>query len=170
MDEIINRVENSGLVSIDLEEYMDKSERAFFDIKDALFHGMLLKEKEFRDFVKSHDWSQYKDKNVGVYCSTDAIIPSWAYMLVVSKLSFQARLIVYGNSDELEKALIDESITRVLDLKLTDAKVIIKGCGEIQNRDYAYFEISKRLIPLVSSMMYGEPCSTVPVYKKKPQK
>lgn len=167
MDEIINRVQNSGLVSIDLEEYIDQSERAYFDIKDGLFHGMLLKEKDFREFVKNYDWNSFKGKNVGVYCSADAIIPSWAYMLVVSRLSFEARLIAFGEADEVEKALIDEAIDKVASQNLKDSKVIIKGCGDIQNRDYAYFQISKRLIPLVSSMMYGEPCSTVPVYKKK---
>jgi len=167
MSEIINRVEKSSLVSIDLEEYLDKSERIVFDIKDGLFQEMILREKDFRNFVKEQNWESFQGKNVAVYCSADAIIPSWAYMLVVGKLSEYAKSIAFGDQDDLEKVLIDQAVEKLLEQDLKDAKVVIKGCGEIKNRDYAYFQLSKKLVPVVASMMYGEPCSTVPVYKKK---
>ena len=167
MSEIINRVEKSSLVSIDLEEYLDKSERIVFDIKDGLFQEMILREKDFRIFVKEQNWESFQGKNVAIYCSADAIIPSWAYMLVVGKLSEYAKSIAFGDQDDLEKVLIDQAVEKLLEQDLKDAKVVIKGCGDIKNRDYAYFQLSKRLVPIVASMMYGEPCSTVPVYKKK---
>lgn len=167
MDEIINRVKKSPLVSIDLEDYLDKSERLSFDLKEGLYQEIMLREKEFRTFVADYPWDQFQSKNVIVLCSVDAIIPSWAYMLVVAKLSPYANVIAFGSENDLEKLLIDQAIEKILEGNLENSKVVIKGCGSIFNRDYAYFQIAKKLIPLVSSMMYGEPCSTVPVYKKK---
>jgi len=167
MEEIINRVSNSPLVSLDFDEYIDQSESAFFDIKDCLFQGMILREKDFRMFIKEHDWSQYQDKNVAVFCSADAIVPTWAYMLIATKLHNIANKMVFGHEEELEKELIDEAIETILEKDLIEAKVVIKGCGNLKSRDYAFFELTKKLTPIVSSIMYGEPCSTVPVYKKK---
>jgi len=167
MSEIVNRVAKSPLTSIDLEDYLDQSERVYFDLKEGLFQGLMLREKDFREFIKNQDWEQFSGKNVGVFCSEDAIIPSWAYMLVVSRLTPYANIIAFGDSGELEKALIDQAIEKLLEENLQDAKIVIKGCGDIENRDYAYFQLAKKLTPLVSSMMYGEPCSTVPVYKRK---
>lgn len=166
MEEIINRVSKSPLISLDFDEYIDQSERAFFDLKEGLFHGMILKEKEFREFLRDYDWLAFKGKNVGVVCSADAIIPSWAYMLVVTRLGAVANLSAFGGEEELEKALINRAIDKILEQDLEGAKVVIKGCGDIKTRDYAYFELTRRLLPMVSSIMYGEPCSTVPVYKK----
>ncbi|RED93592.1 DUF2480 family protein [Marinoscillum furvescens] len=166
MEEIVNRVANSSLVSLDLDEFIDQSEREYFDLKDALFQGLILREREFRTYIKEHDWSQYSGKNVGVFCSSDAIIPSWAFMLVATKLAPYARCSAVGERDALEKILIDEAIEKILSLELDDAKVVIKGCGELQSRDYAYFQLTKRLLGRVASIMYGEPCSTVPVYKR----
>ena len=163
---IVNRVANSALQSIDLAEYLDKHENSEFDISQGLFQGLVLKEKEFRQFVKEFDWSQYQGKNVAVHCSADAIVPSWAYMLVASRLEPLAHLVVFGDQEDLEKQRVDQAITRLMEQDLTDAKVVIKGCGNLSNRDYAYFELAKRLTPVVSSLMYGEPCSTVPVYKR----
>lgn len=167
MEEIVNRVAKSPLVSLDFDEYLDQSERVYFDLKDCLFQGLILREKDFREFIKEHDWSQYTGRNVGVYCSEDAIIPSWAYMLVATKLEPFVNVMAFGSTEGLEKALVDRAIDQILDMDLKDAKVVIKGCGNLQSRDYAYFELTKKLTGLVSSIMYGEPCSTVPVYKRR---
>ena len=167
MEEIVNRVANSTLVSLDFDEYIDQSPMTFFDVKDCLYQGLILREKDFRQFIKEFDWSQYDGKNVGVHCSADAIVPTWAYMLVATKLQGIANKMVFGREEELEKELIDEAIQQILKQKLQDAKVVIKGCGNLKSRDYAFFELTKKLAPIVSSIMYGEPCSTVPVYKKK---
>ena len=164
---IVNKVAKSPLLTLDLADYLDQRESLLFDLSQCLFQGIVLKEKDFRQFIKEHDWSQYAGKNLGVYCSADAIIPSWAYMLVVTKLQPYTSIIVFGGSEELEKARIDLAIETLAEReKLDNAKVVIKGCGNIDNRDYAYFQLTKKLTPLVSSLMYGEPCSTVPVYKK----
>ena len=162
---IINRIANSSLKSVDLEDYLSKSETLSFDLKDVLFQGLILRERDFRDFLKSHDWSQYENKNVRLFCSADAIIPTWAYMLLVSKL-VNANLVVMGSEDDMEKALVLQAIDLLMKEDFIDAKVVIKGCGNIQNKEFAYTEIAKALVPVVSSLMYGEPCSTVPVYKK----
>lgn len=167
MEEIVNRVASSILISIDLDEYIDHSGRATFDLKEGLYQELILKERDFRDFIKDYDWSRFQGKNVAVYCSVDAIIPSWAFMLVVTKLHPVASLIAFGDEEALERALIDKAIEKILEADLNDAKVVIKGCGSIKSRDYAYFQLTNKLIPRVSSIMYGEPCSTVPVFKKK---
>lgn len=169
MEEIINRVAGSSLVSLDMDEYMDISDRVSFDLKQGLFQGMILKEKEFRTFIKDYDWNQFQGKNVAVYCSVDTIVPTWAYMLVATRLQPVANVIAFGKEEELEKAIIDRAIEKILKKELQDAKVVIKGCGDIKNRDYAYFQLTNKLTPVVSSIMYGEPCSTVPVFKRKNQ-
>lgn len=167
MEEIINRVSNSPLLSLDMDDYIDQSERASFDIKQTLFQELLLKEKDFRQFLKDFDWDIYKDKNVFVHCSADAIIPSWAFMLVAANLSGIANIFTIGDESALEKAIIDKAIANlILNNQIKNAKVVIKGCGHLLNRDYAYFRLTQEVLPLVSSIMYGEPCSTVPVYKR----
>ncbi len=163
---IENRVASSNLVSIDLEEYLDKGPRIPFDIKDLLTEGILLREKDFRARVKALDFSIFEGKNVAVFCSTEALIPSWAHMLLVSKFVPYASQVVIGSMEDLEKSMISEAISQIDIKSLKDAKVVVKGCGDIKNRDYAYGEITKKLVPIVSSLMYGEPCSTVPVFKK----
>ncbi len=168
MNEIVNRVAKSRLVSIDLEEFIDSNEKIIFDLKDVLFRGTILKEKEFRDFIKTNDWSGYQDKNVGLICSVDAIVPTWAYMLLVTKIKVFANTICFGDEDEVEKMLINQAVDKCLasqDLK--DQKVVVKGCGNIRNVEYAYTLIADRLYPLVGSLMYGEPCSVVPIFKRK---
>ncbi|MFK7951908.1 MAG: DUF2480 family protein [Ekhidna sp.] len=168
MEEIVNRVTKSPLVSLDLEEFIHKGTAEIFDLKGVLFQEMILREKDFRAFLKSNDWSVYKGKNVGLICSADAIVPIWAYMLLVTKIKEFANVVVFGNEDEVEKALIDQAISNSMSSQdLTAKKVVIKGCGNVNNKEYAYTAITDKLLPLVTSLMYGEPCSTVPIYKKR---
>ncbi len=168
MEEIVNRVAKSPLISLDLDEYLHKGEVVLFDLKEVLYEGLILREKDFRTFLKENDWSTYKDKNVGLICSTDAIIPIWAYMLLTQYLSEFSNVVVFGAADEIEKALIDQAITNCIEQQdFKDAKVVIKGCGEVNNKEYAYTQVTNKLLPLVSSLMYGEPCSTVPIFKKR---
>ena len=164
-DPILNRVTKSPLKSVDLDEYLHKGVLIHFDLKEHLFQGLILREKDFREFIKTHDWTQYDGKNVRLFCSADAVIPIWAYMLLMTKL-IDANLVVEGSEDDMEKGLIHQAIGKMMEEDFTDAKVVIKGCGNIRNNEFAYTEITKALVPYVTSLMYGEPCSTVPVYKR----
>ncbi len=165
-DLIINKVANSSLVSLDLEEYYDQAERVVYDIAQNLFQELLLREKDFRDFIKTHDWSLYQGKNVAIICSADAIVPVWAYMLLATHLEPYTKKIVFGSLEELENTLFREAIAKIDIAQFQDAKVVIKGCSNFPVPVAAYVEISRLLRPLASSIMYGEPCSTVPIYKK----
>jgi hypothetical protein len=164
---IINKVSESGLVSLDLETYYPRDETAMFDLKDYLFMGMILKEKEFREALKNIDWEKYHDKNVAVTCTADAIIPVWAYMLVASYLQSVAKEIVMGDEKELHKTIFLKNLSQINVAEFTGQRIVIKGCGETPIGDFAYMEITKLLQPVAKSIMYGEPCSTVPVFKKK---
>lgn len=166
-DPIINRVAESGLVTLDPETYFPKGETALFDLKDHLFMGMILKEKDFREALKNTDWSVYQDKNVALFCSADAIIPVWAWMLAASFLQPVAKELVMGDEKELQKYLFLKNLSAIDPNDFADKRVVIKGCGETPIGDYVYMEITKLLRPVAKSIMYGEPCSTVPVYKKK---
>lgn len=165
-EEIINKVEKSSLISIDLDEHLAKVQSTFFDLKPFLFQEMILREKDFRAAMKEHEWDQYRDKAVIVGCSIDAIIPTWAYMLVTSQLVNVTSQVAFGTEDDLEKARIDLLLKKMNQADFQGKKVVIKGCGDLKSRDYAFVEITKTLKPAVSSLMYGEPCSTVPVFKK----
>ncbi len=169
MEEIVNRVEASGLIVFDLEDYYHHGERVLYDIKNNLYQGLILKEKEFRDFIKNHDWSVYSGKNVGLYCSEDAIVPTWAYMLLVIKLQPYANMVVFGGKEELEISLYKDALSKVDVESFREAKVVIKGCSKYNVPVYAYAEITRLLKPVVSSLMFGEPCSTVPLYKRPKQ-
>ena len=166
-DIIINKVAQSSLETIDLETFYPKEDIILFDLKDHLFMGLILKEKEYRDSLKNTDWSVYKNKFVGIFCSADAIIPLWAYMLAVTYLQPVAKDVMVGNKEAVvEKCLIKNIST--LDIKGYEGKkIVIKGCGDKEIPAAAYSEITKLLKPVVQSIMYGEPCSTVPVYKKR---
>lgn len=164
----VNKVAESGLITIDLESFYPKGEVAVFDMKDYLFMGMILKEKDFREALKNIDWSVYQNKNVAIVCTADAIIPVWAYMLVAAYLQPVAADFVMGDEKELHKTLFVKSLTAIDTNEYADKRVVIKGCGETPIADYVYMEITKLLRPVVKSIMYGEPCSTVPVYKKPP--
>ena len=167
-DPFINKVAESGLITIDLETYNPKGETAVFDLKDYLFMGMILKEKDFREALKNIDWSFYQDKNVALTCSADAIIPVWGWMLAATYLQPVAKEIIMGDEKELHKNLFLKNISAINTNEFADKRVVIKGCGETPIGDFVYMEITKLLRPVVKSIMYGEPCSTVPVYKKPP--
>lgn len=166
-EEIINRVAQSKLITFDLEDYYLKGERLVFDIKDWLHEGFILREKEFRDFAENHDWRRYENTYVALDCSTDAIVPGWAFMLLTSKLQPFAKKIVQGNLEQLETAIYQE-ILQQLDLSVyKDKLVIIKGCSKKPVPPNAYLLITALLQPVVKSLMYGEACSSVPLFKRK---
>ncbi len=166
MEEIINRVAKSGLITLDLEDYYHQGERVVYDLKDNLFMGMILKEKDFREFLKNHDWSQYTGKNVAVGCSEEAIIPTWAYMLLTLHLSPYAHTVVFGDLNDLEEKLFFDAITSIDPEEYRDARVVVKGCSKHPVPTAAYVEITRKLQPVVQTLMFGEPCSTVPLYKR----
>ena len=164
-DEIINKVAKSGLITIDLEELYPKGERVLFDIKPLLFHELILKEKDFREFIKQHDWTQYQDKLVAITCTADAIIPSWAYMLVSIALEPFAKKIIFGDLETLEAIAFNEALLSIVYEDYKDKRVVIKGCSSLPVCTNAYVELVRGLKPFAKSIMYGEPCSTVPLYK-----
>lgn len=168
MDEsIINKVTESSLVTLDLEEYYPPGETVLFDMKDYLFMGMILKEKEFREALKNLDLEKFAKKNIALTCTADAIIPVWAYMLAASYLEPVANEVVFGDEEFLHKTLFLQKISTINSNDFKDKRVVIKGCGEKHISESAYVAITKLLKPVVKSIMYGEPCSTVPIYKKK---
>lgn len=165
--EIVNRVAQSQLMTFDLEDYYPKGERRVLDIKDWLYEGLILREKEFRAHVEANDWSAYQDVYVALTCSSDAIIPGWAYMLVTSKLLPYAKKVVQGSLENLETALY-QTIFENLDVsEFTDKPVIIKGCSNKPVPENAYLMAMAKLQPIAKSVMYGEACSSVPLYKRK---
>ncbi|MES2519761.1 MAG: DUF2480 family protein [Bacteroidota bacterium] len=164
---IINKVINSGLVTFDLEDLYDRGERVVYDLKDNLFMGMILKEKDFREFLKNHDWTQYTGKNIAITCTEDAIIPTWAFMLLTIKLQPIANNIIFGTLEELENKLFFDALQKVNLEDYRGARVVVKGCSKVPVPTAAYVEITRLLQPVVQSLMFGEPCSTVPLYKKK---
>jgi hypothetical protein len=165
-DEIINRVANSAIVTFDLEEFYQPGERVVLDIRDQLFQGIILKEKDFRDFIRTHNWSLYENKFVAINCSADAIIPQWAFMLVAIALAPHAKFFVFGSLDELEIEIFRRSLVSVDWSVFANKKVVIKGCSKVNVPSALYVDVSRQLQPIVSSLMFGEPCSTVPLYKK----
>ena|SRR5688500_6921213 len=166
-DEIVNKVAQSQLVTIDLEAYYPKEEIVLFDLKPHLFMELILKEKEFRAALQNLDWSTYQQKVVAVTCTADAIIPMWAYMLVASYLQPIAKDIIYGNEQTALQQLFLQNINAINIDEFADKRIVVKGCGDMPIGEFAYLAITKRLLPVVKSIMYGEPCSTVPIYKKK---
>lgn len=167
MEAIINKVAESVLTTIDLEEYYPKQPITIFDLQPFLFMGLILKEKDFREALKNHDWAQYERKVVTVTCSADAIIPMWAYMLVATYLQPVALNVLYGTAEQAVQEQFLQSIRSINVQELADKRIVVKGCGDQPIGEAAYLEITKLLRPVVKSIMYGEPCSTVPIYKKK---
>lgn len=162
----VNKVAESGIISLDLEAYYPNTEIVEFDLKEYLFMGLILKEKDFRAALQQTNWEQYLNKYVAVLCSADAIIPMWAYMLVASYLQPVATDIVFGDKKTLINAVLLKKISAINAEEYTDKRVVVKGCGELQIPETAFLEITNKLRPVVKSIMYGEPCSTVPIYKK----
>lgn len=164
---IVNKVANSGLITIDLADFYKSGDRVIYDISENLFHGLILKEKDFRDFVKTHDWTQYQNKFVSIICSTDAIIPTWAYMLLASRMQAYAEEVVFGDLQVLETVLFNQALSAHDMESYRDQRVIVKGCGSIPVPESAYVKLTLELTKIAKSVMYGEACSTVPVYKRK---
>jgi hypothetical protein len=165
MDEIVNKVAGSGIVSIDLEEFRQPGERVLFDIAPHLYQGLILREKDFREFVKNNDWSIYKGRIVGIICSAEAIVPTWAYMLLTLAMEPFATRVIFGGLADIEQVLFAEKLAAIDPAEFKDARVVIKGCGEKEVPVNAYVQLTALLKPHVKSIMYGEPCSTVPLYK-----
>lgn len=162
----VNKVAESGIISLNLEDYFPSQGIQVFDMKDYLFMGLILKEKDFREALKTVDLISYENKIVALTCSADAIIPIWAYMLAASVLQPVASQIIFGSEEEAVKAALLKNISTLNVSAFADQRVVIKGCGELPITESAYIEITKMLRPVAKSIMYGEPCSTVPVYKK----
>lgn len=167
MDEIVNRVKESGLISIDLAMFKPSMEIVHIDLADVLWQRLVLKEKDFRQWIKTHDWMIYKNKAVYVYCSEDAIVPTWAYMLIGSQLEEVTPDYIIGSKLDLEKRLIQKRIESEDLSTYKEGRIIIKGCADISSPEFAMSELVRHLQPVAKSIMYGEPCSTVPVFKRK---
>ncbi|WP_081210336.1 DUF2480 family protein [Salegentibacter sediminis] len=165
-EEIINRVAGSKLVTFNLEDYYPEGERILFDIKDWLLEGFVLREKDFREVAKNHDWSKYEGKYIALTCSSDAIVPAWAYMLLATYLQPYAKKVINGDLESLESILYSEIIEKLDVSNLKDKPVIVKGCSNKPVPKNAYLLLIEKLQPIVKSLMYGEACSSVPLYKK----
>jgi len=166
-DSIENKVANSGLITISLEDFHQKGERVLFDIKPLLWQELALKEKDFRAFIKQNDWSQYQDKFVAITCSADAIVPSWAFMLISIALQPYAKKVILGELSDLERELYIDSINEFDLSTIKEKRVLVKGCGDIYIPDSAFIYVVEKFIPAVKSLMFGEACSNVPLYKRK---
>lgn len=166
-EELVNKVAASGLVQLDLESYLPEKPVVGFDLRPFLFMELILREKDFRQALKELDWSVYRDKIVAVHCSADAIIPMWAYMLVAACLQPMAADIIFGNEQEATRQWVVRRLHQLDPASFAGQRVVVKGCGDRPVGAYAFLEIAKILTPHVRSLMYGEPCSTVPVYKRK---
>lgn len=163
----INKVAESGLISLDLAQFIPNNEIVVFDIKPYLFMELILKEKDFRASLASIDWTQFENKIVGIFCSTDAIIPMWANMLIVANLSPYVKAVYFGDENKTRELVLLEEIQKLNATSYLDQRVVVKGCGDTPIGESAFIAITQKLRPVVKSIMYGEPCSTVPVYKKK---
>lgn len=164
--QFVNKVAESGIITLNLEDFFPSEEVKVFDMKDYLFMGLILKEKDFRESLKQLDISVYENKIVALTCSADAVIPMWAYMLVASAIQPVAKEIIFGNDEAAVQSLLLRNISSINPEEYKDQRVVIKGCGELPVKEAAYIEITKLLRPFAKSIMYGEPCSTVPVFKK----
>ena len=166
-EEIINKVAQSGLYTLDLEDYYPKDEIVVFDLKPLLFMEMILKEKEFRAALQTIDWTQYKDKVLAVTCTVETIIPLWAYMLVAVQAEPYVKNIFLGDRPTALQELFLANLRAIDITEFTDKRIVVKGCGDLSVGGFAYLEIARRLRPVAKSILYGEACSNVPIFKKK---
>lgn len=166
-NEIVNRVSNSKLITIDLEDFYPNGERVVLDIKNWLFHELILKESDFRESLKNHNWTEYKNKYVALTCSSDAIIPSWAYMLISTYLNPYAKKVAVGSTIELETIIFQDILSNFSTEEFVNKPVIIKGCANKPIPETAYLQLIEKLQPVAKSIMFGEACSTVPLFKQK---
>lgn len=167
-ENIVNKVAQSGLITIDLAKYaINPEDIIIYDIKENLFHGLILREKDFRDFIKEHDWSQYQGKHIGITCSADAIVPTWAYMLLANKFSFVAQSVTFGIQEDVIREQFTAAINAIDYTMYQDQRIVVKGCGDIYIPESAFVTFTAKLSQVAKSIMYGEPCSTVPVFKRK---
>ncbi len=164
---IKNKVAESGIVTLDLEAFYPKGNIVVFDIKDYLFMGLILKEKDFRLALQNLEVETYRDKYVAVLCSADAIIPMWAYMLIASHLNGIAKDVVFGNEQTVQNMVFIKNLSKLNVDEYADKRVVVKGCGDVKIPETAYMEVTNLLRPVAKTIMYGEPCSTVPIYKKR---
>jgi len=167
MDEIINRVENSNLVQVSLDDYYPKGERVLYDLSANLHEGLVLIEKEFRAFVQQNDWSQYQDKYVGIICSSDAIVPLWAFMLLASKIEPFAKKVIKGDERELEKEIFNSVVSTLDFTPFQDKNVIVKGCGKYPIPESSFVDFTVKLQAHAKNILFGEACSSVPLFKRK---
>ena len=165
-EQIINKVANSALITFNLEDYYEPGDRILLDIKDQLYEGLVLREKDFRDFIKIHNWAQYENKLVAITCSTDAIVPTWAYMLLAIAIKPFAKRVVFGSLQDLEIENYRNALLKIQWSDFKDAKIVIKGCSKVDVPVAIYVEVVNQLRPYAGSLMFGEPCSTVPLFKK----
>jgi hypothetical protein len=166
-ENIVNKVAQSGLVTLDPASFYPEGERVIYDIKENLYMGLILREKDFREFVKDHNWAQYQGKYVAITCTADAIVPAWAYVLLANRLAPYALDVVFGDAEALETVLFIKNIEKMDVEQYRGQRIVLKGCGDIEVPVSAYVELTQKLTPVVKSLMFGEPCSTVPIYKKK---
>ena len=166
MSEVVNRIANSPIITFKLEDHVPQGERVVIDLKDQLFQGMILRERDFRSWIKDHDWSQYEGKHVAITCSTDALVQVWAYMILQTKLQPFAETVVFGGQEDLELTLWLNTLDQINWSAYEGRPVVVKGCSDIELPPRVYVETTQRLVPFAKKVSYGEPCSTVPVWKK----
>ena len=167
MSEILNKVAQSGIITLDLEDLVPERTESHIDIFNQLFQGLILREKDFRAWVKEHDWSLYADHNVALFCSSDAVIPTWAYMLVSSALQPYTKNVFFTNPENLSTLVAERALTAINEEDYLDKRVVIKGCGKRAISNHAYVLLTNKLVRTAKTVMFGEPCSTVPVYKQR---
>ncbi|MFT4598269.1 MAG: hypothetical protein ACJAR8_000740 [Bacteroidia bacterium] len=167
MSEIVNKVAQSGIITLDLEDLVPERIESHIDIFNQLFQGLILREKDFRAWVKEHDWSLYTDHNVALFCSSDAVIPTWAYMLVSSALEPYTKQVYFTNPENLSTLVAERALAAINEEDYTDKRVVIKGCGKRAISNHAYVLLTNKLVRTAKTVMFGEPCSTVPVYKQR---
>jgi hypothetical protein len=166
MEEITNRVKNSGIITLDLGDLLPTKPVVEIDIQNQLWQGLVLREKDFREYLSREDWSRYAGQHCAIFCSTDAIVPTWAYMLVAEKLTRHSAHVYFGNKSAYLQQYCVHQIAQLDPEKFSDARVVIKGCADVPQAEPLFVALTAKLVPVVKSLMYGEPCSTVPIYKR----